>query len=213
MGYLYFREREIRRALIMAAASLAGLAVVCGFYVLMAGSRETAWKVFILSFTSNAEAWSYNEECCFGPWTQMPHVLFLLSPLTFVLSLTGIAVIAAPRKWVPSLTTEQRCCGAICAIMAVGFVCMFGFFSGMQVLRFITPGQGASCLLAGIGLAALLATAQPYLAKIEYRGLLAMVVVGFLFSMARDYSVFTKAGSANGIPELGAILVRSALGR
>jgi len=212
IGFLWFQLRERRQAILVAAGLVAGIAIACGIFVVLAGNPPTAWRVFLLSFISNAEAWSYNEECCFGPWTQMPRVLFALSPLTFLLALTGIAMLVALRKWNPALPPLTRGYGALCAIMAIGFVCLFTFFPGMEVLRFITPGQGAICLVAGIGLWNFLSIVRPHLVRIEYSALLVLVAGGVVWSMVRDYAVFHRVEMAGGIPELGAALIRSALG-
>jgi hypothetical protein len=217
MGFLLVHERSRKQAVVLAASSLGGLLVVCGAYILLAGDASTAWSVYLLSFVSNDEGWSYNKECCFGPWTQIPRVLLLLSPLTFFLALAGIAVLIYPWKIYPGktaslLTPIQRSCGGVCALMAFGFVAMFSFVQGMEVLRFITPGQGAVCLVAAIGLWSLMSLAQRNLSRLEYRGLVALVAAGFMISMVRDYGVFNKVAMQAQIPELGAALIRSALG-
>jgi hypothetical protein len=201
MGFLLVHERSRKQAVVLAASSLGGLLVVCGAYILLAGDASTAWSVYLLSFVSNDEGWSYNKECCFGPWTQIPRVLLLLSPLKIY-----------PGKTASLLTPIQRSCGGVCALMAFGFVAMFSFVQGMEVLRFITPGQGAVCLVAAIGLWSLMSLAQRNLSRLEYRGLVALVAAGFMISMVRDYGVFNKVAMQAQIPELGAALIRSALG-
>lgn len=212
VGYLFFRERSLRQAIVLAVSSVSGLLVVCIAYIVLAGSASTAWSVYLLSFVSNDEGWSYNKECCFGPWTQIPRVLLMLSPLTFLMALAGFVFLAVPRKTSSMLTKLQRNCGGVCSLMAFGFAAMFSFVQGMEVLRFITPGQGAVCLVAAIGAWCLLSLAQEHLSRIEFRGLAALVAVGFAVSMIRDYGVFNKVAMQAQIPELGAALIRSALG-
>jgi hypothetical protein len=212
IGYLLIHERSRKQAMLLAACVAVGLLAVCGAYIVLAGDPHTAWAVYLLSFISNDEGWSYNKECCFGPWTQIPRVLFWLSPLTFALSIAGIATVAGVWKRSVGLTTLERNCGGVCILMAIGFTAMFTFFPGMEVLRFITPGQGAVCLIAGVGLWCLLSLAQKRLARVEFGLLLAFVIAGMLQSMVRDYQVFDKVTIQAGIPELGAALIRSALG-
>ncbi len=212
LGFLLFRERKPRVAVTLAACFVAGLLIVCVVYIYCAGDSITAWRVYMLSYISNAEAWSYNDECCFGPPTQMPYVLWLLSPVTSALALAGFASLLSPAKWIGNLTTLQRNYGGLCALMAVGFLTMFTFFSGMQVLRFITPGEGAVCLLGGVGFYCLISRASLHLSPIEFAFLLAVAVVGVMSGMVRDYRVFDKVAIEVGTPELGAIQIRSILG-
>lgn len=212
LGVLWFRHRALRPALWLVAAFVAGLGVVCGVCILFAGDPHTAWRVYTLSYISNPEAWSYNDACCFGPPSGIPFVLLLLSPLTFFLSLAGIAMLALPCKWGSVLTAEQRNYGGICALMAFGFTALFSFFPGMEVLRFITPGQGAVCLLGGIALWSLLALAKPRLSAAEYGALLCLVAAGVAIGMVRDTQVFDQVAIRAGTPELGAIQIRSILG-
>jgi hypothetical protein len=212
LGYLLIRERKLRPAIWLVACFGAGLALVCAAYVYFAGDAHTAWRVYTLSYISNAEAWSYNEECCFGPPLQLPFALWLLSPLTFTLALAGFAAVVTPARWNRSLTTLQRNYGGLCALMAVGFAAMFAFFSGMQVVRFLTPGDGAICLAGGVGLCFLMSMVRPRLGRNEYGFLVGLAAAALLCGMVRDYRVFDRVAMQVGIPELGAIQIRSALG-
>ena len=65
LGFLLIHRRARRQAVVLAAGALGGLVVVSGLYVVLAGGAHTAWRVYLLSFISNDEGWSYNEECCF----------------------------------------------------------------------------------------------------------------------------------------------------
>ena len=212
LGFLLIRQRERKLAMLLGAGAAAATVIVCGVLLRLAGDTHTAWRVYQLGFIANDEGWAYQDECCFGPWAQVPFALFLLSPLTFLLSLAGFATLLVPRNWGSILTPLARSCGAICAIMAVGFVCLFSFSPRLQSLRYVTPGDGAICLVAALGLWMLLSQARKYLPTVDYGVLLALVVVGFVSSMVRDYQVFDKVAMRAGIPELGAALIRSALG-
>ena len=212
LGFLLIRERERRQAMLLGAGAGAATVVVCGLLLWLGGDPHTAWRVNQIGLLANDEGWAYQDECCFGPWTQVPFALFLLSPLTFVLSLAGIATLAVPRNWGSILSPLARSCGSICAIMAVGFVCLFSVIPRAQTLRYVTPGDGAICLVAALGLWSLLSAANRYLARLEYGVLLAFVMLGVVLSMVRDYQVFDKVAMRAGIPELGAALIRAALG-
>ncbi len=213
IGFLLIRERNLKQAIVLAVSAAAGLIAVCGILVALAGDSHSAWKAYQLSFLCNDENWAYQDECCFGPWTQMPIALFLLSPLTFGLSIAGVWALANMRAWGVQLTVLQRNCGALCALMAVGFAVLFTFYPKMQILRYLTPGDGAICLVAALGLWALLWQAQRHLARIEYAAFVGIVAVAVAASMIRDYGVFNKIAMQAQIPELGAALIRSALGR
>jgi hypothetical protein len=213
LGWLLFREKSRKMAVVLAASFAGGLALVALAYIVLAGDAITAWRVYLLSFISNDEGWSYNKECCFGPWTQIPRALFLLSPLTFFLSIVGIGLVSFRKSATPLLTPLQRSCAGVSVLLAIGFVSMFAFFPGMEVLRFITPGQGAACLVAALGLWMLLSFARTRLEPSEFAALAVLVALGFAISMVRDYGVFTRIVTQARIPELGAAQIRMALGQ
>jgi len=207
--FLLFRERALRSAIVVFITCCLGVAAACGILVWLAGDQHTAWRVFRLSFISNDEAWAYQDECCFGGWGQVPWVLFQLSPLTCVLGVLGGAVLLIPG----SLTALQKWSGAVCAIMGYGFIGLFSLYPKMQILRYITPGDGAMCLLAGIALWYLLAQARPRLAGLEYAALLAVAAAGIVIGGLRDYRAFDRVAMQAGVPDLGAPLIREALGQ
>ena len=216
--FLLIYERARRQAILLLVGVAAGLVIVCGIFVFLAGDPHSAWKAWEISFISNDESWAYQDECCFGPWTQIPIALFLLSPLTFALSIAGLAILALPRVWVAILTPLQRKCGGVCAIMAVSFTAMFSITPKMQILRFLTPGDGSICLVAGVGFWYMMTFARRRLARVEYCVLLVLVAGGFLGSMARDHAVFNKLAKRAGVSdtssetELGAEQIRFVLG-
>jgi hypothetical protein len=212
LAFLWFRERDHRRSIILAACSVGGLAVVALTYVLLAGDPQTAWRVYLLSYVSNPEGWSYTEDCCFGPYTQIPLALFYLSPLTFCAWVIGMGVLAIPVNWGSPLTRLQQRCGWLCAMVAIGFVCLFSLLHGWASVRYLTPGQGAACLVAAIGVWAVLSFLQERLARTEYAAVVALVIIGFIIGGVRDYRVFEKVGMNPLVPELGPALIRYALG-
>lgn len=208
IAFLLFHERAVRQAAVLAASVAAGLLVACGILILLAGNAHSAWRAYQLGFLCNDEAWAYQEDCCFGPWTQLPIALFLLSPVTFVLSVVGMGVVALPQAWGSTLTVLQRYYGAVCAFMAVGFVFLFSFYPKMQILRYITPGDGAVCLVAALGLWFLLSQAQRRLPRLDYAALVAIAVLGVAEGLVRDYGIFNRVAMQADIPELGAALIR-----
>lgn len=211
--FLFFHQRARRQAMLVAAGFVTGLAVAGCIFVALAGGFHSAWRAYELSFISNDKSWSYQEECCFGPWTQLPFALFLLSPLTCILSAAGIAALVVSRNRPGILTPLQRGCVAVCAIMAGGFTIMFSVVPKMQILRFVTPGDGAICIVGGVGLWCFMVFARRILSRVEYALLTVLVTAGFLGSMVRDYGAFDKVAMHAAIPELGAELIRSAMGR
>jgi hypothetical protein len=92
--------------------------------------------------------------------------------------------------------------------MAVGFVFLFSFYPKMQILRYITPGDGAVCLVAALGLWFLLSQAQRRLPRLDYAALVAIAVLGVAAGLVRDYGIFNRVAMQADIPELGAALIR-----
>jgi hypothetical protein len=78
----------------------------------------------------------------------------------------------------------------------------------MQILRYITPGNGAVCLLAALAIWYLLARSKSLLAPLEYAALLTLVALGILIAGVRDYRIFDRAAV---VPDMGAPLIREVL--
>jgi 4-amino-4-deoxy-L-arabinose transferase-like glycosyltransferase len=83
----------------------------------------------------------YLRECCSGPAWHFPAVLATTGPCTAILALLGVPL---------ALRSPQAKIGALLAILVVLYLGISTFGPAFQYLRFISPANGAYCLLAAI---------------------------------------------------------------
>ena len=152
-----------------------------------------------------------------GPWYQFFDVLWLTGPFTAVMAAVGAAAIICGRTRsgregdLGSVVDERA---AICAmVLALGFVSFAGFFPYMQSLRFITPANGAYCLIAALGLCYLLGLAKENLPALLSAAVFLIAIGTILVTSANDYDTFKSVVVRSGMQDLAAVPIRQRAGR
>ncbi len=84
----------------------------------------------------------YLSQCCAGTWWHFPAVLATTAPLVAILVILGVSVAMIGPRW--------RLGAVLAAVVAV-YLGVASFGPAFQYMRFISPSDGAYCLLAAIG--------------------------------------------------------------
>ncbi len=189
---ILFRDRAVQRSLLFAASFIASLGVAAWLLVLCGGGAEVTWAAVKLSLQYAPGAARYNENCCAGPWWQLPWTIFLLNPVTALLALLGLTTIGGWR-------------GAYVGLTLVWVLAVLGFMTLAplpQNLRLLSPISGAIALLAGCGFSQVVARARRFRQYARLALIATMLLAGYF-----EYQHFVRISVHYATPDLGAIQV------
>ena len=211
------QERYWRGTAFLILGGLASLAATLAIWSLAAGGVDTAISALDHSFHPGDAAIFYMKSVTSGPWYQFFDVLWLTGPFPAVMAAVGAAAIICGRTRsgregdLGSVIDERA---AICAmVLALGFVSFAGFFPYMQSLRFITPANGAYCLIAALGLCYLLGLAKENLPALLSAAVFLIAIGTILVTSANDYDTFKSVVVRSGMQDLAAVPIRQRAGR
>jgi 4-amino-4-deoxy-L-arabinose transferase-like glycosyltransferase len=206
MLVLLAQERAWKWAAFLVLGGVASLAVTMAVLTLCAGSIDIALSAIDHSLRPGESALAYVAKVTAGPWYQFLDLLWLTGPVTIVLAFVGTAAIVSGtllRAVVGDIDKIADMRAAGCATMVtLGFVLFCMFFPYMQDLRYITPANGAYCLVAGVGLCYILALARQTLPEFGRHAALAVSIGIVAISLINDYSTHTSVVVGSGMQDL-----------
>ena len=195
------RERSMKMVAGLVAGALLSLAVSLAVWTIVAGSPSTAIASashMIRAAGSNP----YAAQAYAGPWHQFVYLLWIVGPLTALMALAGLVIVAM---------TGGRREAALAATMTVLFIMLGSVGPQLQNLRVISPANGAYCLLAGLGVWRLLSPAAAWLRG--YRSALIVALLGIAIEGGRDYRAFTNIVVRSGMEDLAVAGIRQVSGQ
>ena len=142
---------------------------------------------------------AYLREVSSCPWYQFLDMLWIVGPVPLLLAACGAVIVAF----------RDRRNAAMCALLVTGtFVLFFAVFPLMQNLRYLSPSNGAFCLLAGIGFCYLMSLAQGRLSVAGYNSVVAVSIVVVMIALVRDYGTFHSVVVQRGVLDLAVKMIR-----
>jgi len=206
------QERYWKGAAFLVLGGLASLVAALAIWTLAAGGFDIAVSALDRSFRPGEKAMAYVRSVTSGPWYQFFDLLWLTGPFPAVMAAVGAAVIVSgrlqsDREMVLGTVVNAR--AVICALVfALGFIFFAGFFPTMQSLRYITPANGAYCLIAALGLCYLLGLAKQALPALLSVSIILASVGMIAITMVTDYETFTSVVVRSGMQDLAAGPIR-----
>jgi 4-amino-4-deoxy-L-arabinose transferase-like glycosyltransferase len=218
MWVLLAREHAWKSAAFLVVGGVASLAAAMAVLALCAGgSIDIALSAVDHSLRPGESALAYMAKVTAGPWYQFLDLLWLTGPATVVLALLGVAAIISgtlARAGAGDIDKIADMRAAGCATtVTLGFVLFCTFFPYMQDLRYITPANGAYCLVAGVGLCHILALAQRTLPELGRHAALAMSIGVVALGLINDYGIHTSVVVGSGMQDLPVGPIRERLRR
>lgn len=212
-GVMIFRERSWKLLGLIVLEGWVAAGASFGVWAVLAGDAGLAYSSMAHSFRNGSGP--YGQMYFSGPWHQFLYLLWIVGPLTAAMAVTGLIVAALaplqPLRELVSIREPQA--GVAAALVTAGFVAFASFGPNLHYLRIMSPVNGTYCLLAGLGLWALLCRARRMLSGSQYRVVVAMAVISLAAAAARDYRVFTQVVVGSGMEELGVSGIRFVMGR
>jgi 4-amino-4-deoxy-L-arabinose transferase-like glycosyltransferase len=213
---LLVEERCWKCASALVVAGLASVALSLALLSLLAGGLGVALSALDHSVHPGDKALSYMTSVTVGPWYQFFDLVWITGPFTAAMAVVGIAVVVLGSRahfgegGVGQLG-DLRAAGCT-VVMMLGFAAFAGFFPYMQNLRYVTPANGAYCLIAGVGLCYLLDLSRQLPTLDRSVALLAAVGITAI-SLVGDYNTFTSVVVRSGILDLPVGPIRQLLRR
>ena len=190
--WLMVKARLRQPAIVLVLGGAASVAFAVAVWILAAGGTGEAITAMKLSINPGERAIAYMREFSSCPWYEFLGLLFITGPVPLLLASYGAVVVVR----------RDRRNAAVCALLlSAAFVLFSAGYPLMQNLRYLSPANGAWCLLAAIGFWQLVALVK----QSSMRWALAAVVVLALF---RDYALFNSAIVQPGIVDLAVKLIR-----
>jgi 4-amino-4-deoxy-L-arabinose transferase-like glycosyltransferase len=213
---LLAKERSWKRTALVVLGGLASIALCIGAWSILAGSTGVALSALNHSLHPGEAGRAYVEAVSSGPWHQFPYLLWIVSPLTALLTVVGLAVAIVSNRLLEKVgcapVIPDACAAGCAALTTLGFVAFASFVPGMQNLRYICPASGAYCLLAGLGLWYLVSLARQSLPATAARTVFLLAVVAVVIGAVRDYRAFSSVVVASGMQDLPVAWIRKQMG-
>jgi len=198
---LLSKERLRKPAALLVWGSLASVVVAVCVLVVAAGGFAQVVPALKLSINPGPRAIAYMSEYSSCPWYTFVYLLWITGPIPLVLAAAGAAVVVF----------RDRRNAAVCALLVTAaFVFFASGYPLMQNLRYLSPANGAFCLLAGIGFWYLMNLAQQRLQKTAYQRVLVVSIVVVLIGLFHDYATFNSTVVQPGILDLSVKLLQHA---
>jgi 4-amino-4-deoxy-L-arabinose transferase-like glycosyltransferase len=217
LGYLIFRLKWWRGAILLALGGIASIGVTIGLWGILAGDTSVALSALNHSLHPTAIGLGYLESCCTGPWYQFFYLLWIVGPLPAALAFFGVAVSLFPQRLLQRIaatsTIAEPNCASVAAWMTIGFFGFSSLYPGMQCLRYVSPANGCFALLAGLGFWYLLALARGAMGRADHRLLVMLAVLGMVIAGARDYRTFTSVVVRSQMNDLAVRDIRKVMDR
>jgi len=145
---------------------------------------------------AQAREWNqYNHRYHSGPWHSFFTGFWVMSPITTLFCMVGIATIICSRNsrlGPPILDGRQRQVGWAMIYLIATLIFVMTVFPECKNFRYVTILFGPCCLLSGLGIVYLLALAKCNLAISEYRSVLCAVVIVLALTCLTDYRRFKR---------------------
>jgi 4-amino-4-deoxy-L-arabinose transferase-like glycosyltransferase len=207
---LLVQERSWRCTAFLVLGSIASLAITMAILSLFAGGLDVALSALDHSVHPGDNA--YVTRVTLGPWYQFFDLLWITGPFTAAMTVIGLVVIifaAHLHLSVGNVGNVQDARAAGCAVvMVLGFAVFAGFFPYMQNLRYITPANGANCLIAGVGLCYLLGLSRQHLPALANGVVFLVVIATIAVTIVGDYNTFTSVVVRSGMQDLAVVPIR-----
>jgi len=198
---LLSKERLRQPAALLVWGSLASVVVTVCVLAVAAGGFAQVVPALKLSVNPGQRAIAYMSEYSSCPWYQFVYLLWITGPIPLVLAAAGAAVVVL----------RDRRNAAVCALLVTAaFVLFSSGYPLMQNLRYLSPANGAFCLLAGIGFCYLMNLARQRFQKTAYQRVLSVSVLVVMIGLFHDYITFHSTVVQPGILDLSVKLMQHA---
>jgi hypothetical protein len=209
VGSAWLQEGSLQKCVrIVIASALVGAAS----FAALAWCSGGAFSVMeTIQYSLLARGWNkYGHQFQNGPWYSFFIGFLALSPVTTLLSIAGIATIMLPRNSGlvgPSLDRQQR--QAVWAMIYLIFTLLFAATvpANLKNLRYVTILVGPCCLLSGLAVVYLLASARVKLPLWGYHFAACAVALGLGLTCLTDYRRFERIFVRNGLNDLAIVRV------
>jgi len=198
VGTFALRERSLKRVAAVVAGGLVSVAVSLAVWTIIAGAPSVAISS-VIHLIRAAGSNPYAAQAYSGPWHQFFLLLWIAGPLTALVALAGVVAVGV---------VEARPAGVLAATMTAVFMLLGSFGPQLQNLRVISPSNGTYCLLAGLGLWWLMASAAALVH--DYRVVLIVTLLCITIEGVRDYRAFTNIVVRSGMQDLAVTAIRQA---
>lgn len=153
-----------------------------------------------------ARAWNtYGHQFQRGPWYSFLLGFFALNPVTALLSVAGIAMMAllrSPGLVDPSVGTRQRYAAWAIIYLILTLLIAATIPADLKNLRYVTILIGPCCLLSGLAVVYLLALARMKLPLWGYHFAVYTVALGLGLTCLTDYRRFERIFIRDGLNDL-----------
>jgi hypothetical protein len=190
----WLQERSVQKCLRIAIMS--AVVGAASFAALAWYSGGASPLVETIQHWTLAQGWNqYAHLYQRGPWYSFFIGFWVMSPITTLFCMVGIATIICSRNSRLGLLTldgRQRQSGWAMIYLIATLIFLMTVSPQCKNLRYVTILFGPCCLLSGLGIVYLLALAKCNLALSEYRSVLCAVVIVLALTCLTDYRRFKR---------------------
>jgi hypothetical protein len=209
VGSAWLRERSLQKCLRIALMSV--VVVAASFVVLAWYSGGAFPAVEAIQHSVQSRAWNeYAHLYQRGPWHSFLTAFWMMSPITTLFCIVGIATVTWSRNLRPvasGLGTRQRQIGWAMVYLIGTLVFAMTVAPDCKNLRYTTILFGPICLLAGLGIVRLLTLAKYDLGISGYRSALCGVVILLGLTGLTDYRRFKRVFVQYALDDLAIVRV------
>ncbi|PZR72977.1 MAG: hypothetical protein DLM73_11765 [Chthoniobacterales bacterium] len=209
VGSAWLQERSLQKGFRIAIMS--ALVAAASFAALAWCSGGAGPLVETIRHTVEAREWNqYGHQYQRGPWHSFLTGFWVMSPITALLAIVGIATMTGPRNSRLGLLTldpRQRQIGWAMVYLISTLVFALTVAADLKNLRYVTILLGPCCLLSGLGMVHLLVLAKSNLTISGYRSTVCAAVLILGLTCLTDYRRFERVFVRYALDDLAIVRV------
>ncbi len=213
VGTAWVQERSPQKCLRITIMS--GGVALASFVALALFSGGVPAVIESVRHSLESRAWNeYSHRYQRGPWHAFMTGFWVITPISTLLAMVGMATASEPRKLSPYLSGfDARQRQVVWAMMGltVVLVAALTLATDLKNLRFVTILFGPFCLLGGVGMMQLLALAKSSFPDFRYRLAVGAAALTIGLTCLMDYQRFERVFVRGDLDDLAIVRVISSV--
>ncbi len=208
---LLIKEKSILNGMCLIILSALGVGVAITILTQISGGVTTiidSMRCWVKAMPTNQYAIEYQS----GPWYYFLEGFWIVSPLSAILCLIGIAGSLLPQEILPKTGTFSNAVNHRAIRGIVLFIIVFMTAAILtplfQNMRYVSVLYAPFYLISGLGLWCVISIARSMLKVFYFRIAVASIIVAIIFMAVRDYKAFEKIFIRTGIKDVSIKMLR-----